>query len=156
MRFALMSLFAMGALAGGAWAQPASPADDKARPAASREFLYRGEATSILGRQVLGPDGAVAGRIVDVLVGDGGLPRAAVIEFGGFMGVGIRRVAVIWQSLGFNPTARTITLDMTMDQIRAIPKFREPDKPADPPVSVAVPPPGPLPGLKPQPIPRGP
>lgn len=98
----------------------------------------------------------MAGRIVDVLVGDGGLPRAAVIEFGGFMGVGNRRVAVTWLSLTFNPAARTIMLDMTMDQIRAIPKFREPGRPAGPPVSVAIPPPGPLPGTRPPPIPRGP
>jgi hypothetical protein len=159
MRFALWCLSALGALAAPVGAQPAAPAPqpaDAPRPAASREFLYRGEATSILGRQVLGPDGAVAGRIVDVLVGDGGQPRAAVIEFGGFMGVGNRRVAVTWLSLGFNAAARTITLDMTMDQIRAVPPFREPDKPADPPVSVAVPPLGPLPGTQKPPAPKGP
>jgi RecA/RadA recombinase len=82
----------------------------------------------------------VVGRIVDVLVGDAGLPRAAVIDFGGFLGVGNRRVAVTWSSLSFNAAARTIALDMTADQIRATPQFRLPDKPADPPISVAVPP----------------
>ncbi len=160
MRIASLCLFALCALAGPAPTGPARAqsgppaplAVEAPRPAASREFLYQGEATSILGRQVLGPEGAVAGRIVDVLVGDAGLPRAAVIEFGGFMGVGNRRVAVTWSSLAFNAAARTISLDMTMDQIRAIPKFREPEKPADPPVSVAVPPPG----AQPPPIPQGP
>jgi hypothetical protein len=154
MRFALWSSLVLAAMTGPVGAQVAVPAPqgaDTPRPAASREFLYQGEATSILGRQVQGPNGEAVGRIVDVLVGDGGLPRAAVIEFGGFMGVGNRRVAVTWMSLAFNATARTITLDMTMDQIRAIPKYREPDKPADPPVSVAVPP---VP--KPPPIPQGP
>ncbi|MCC6720161.1 MAG: PRC-barrel domain-containing protein [Acetobacteraceae bacterium] len=107
---------------------------------ASREFLYQGEATSILGRQVFDPSGTVVGRIVDVLVGDAGLPRAAVIEFGGFMGVGNRRVAVAWSTLRFNPATRRIGFDMTVDQIRAIPSFRQPVKPADPPVTVAVPP----------------
>lgn len=109
-------------------------------PAAGRTYLYQGEATSILGRQVLGPNGDVVGRIVDVLVGDAGLPRAAVIDVGGFLGVGNRRVAVTWSSLSFNAAAKTIALDMTADQISAVPQFRQPDKPADPPISVAVPP----------------
>jgi hypothetical protein len=128
------------ALAFGAVPLPAAAQAPASTPAAGRTFLYQGEATSILGRQVLGPDGGVVGRIVDVLVGDGGLPRAAVIDFGGFLGVGNRRVAVTWSSLTFSLGTRTIALDMTADQIRAIPQFRQPDKPADPPVSVAIPP----------------
>jgi hypothetical protein len=128
------------ALAFAALPLPAAAQSPPSTPAAGRTFLYQGEATSILGRQVLGPDGGVVGRIVDVLVGDGSLPRAAVIDFGGFLGVGNRRVAVTWSSLSFSPGTRTITLDMTADQIRAIPQFRQPDKPADPPVSVAIPP----------------
>ena len=128
------------ALAFAALPLPAAAQTPPSTPAAGRTFLYQGEATSILGRQVLGPDGGVVGRIVDVLVGDGSLPRAAVIDFGGFLGVGNRRVAVTWSSLSFSPGTRTITLDMTADQIRAIPQFRQPDKPADPPVSVAIPP----------------
>ena len=129
-------------LAAVAFALPASgqaPAPGQ-QPVADRTFLYRGEATSILGRKVLGPGGDVVGRIVDVLVGDGGMPRAAVIDFGGFMGVGNRRGAVTWSSLSFDGATKSIALDMTANQIRAIPQFRLPDKPADPPVSVAVPP----------------
>jgi hypothetical protein len=127
------------ALAFAALPLPAAAQSPPSTPAAGRTFLYQGEATSILGRQVLGPDGGVVGRIVDVLVGDGSLPRAAVIDFGGFLGVGNRRVAVTWSSLSFSPGTRTITLDMTADQIRAIPQFRQPDKPADPPVSAPGP-----------------
>ena len=154
MRSALWCFLALGVLTFPARAQPAPPqvAPSAPRPVAARIFLYQGEATSILGRQVLGPDGKVIGRIVDVLVGDAGLPRASVIVFGGFMGVGDRRVAVTWSSLTFDAAARTITLDMTTNQIRAIPQFREPGKPADPPVSVAVPPPG----ATSPPIPQGP
>src|SRR5258705_86425 len=57
-------------------------------PPAEQELIFQGEATSILGRQVHDPAGHVVGRIVDVLVSDTGQPRAAVIDFGGFMGVG--------------------------------------------------------------------
>jgi hypothetical protein len=123
---------------------PDPPAVEKAeQPApAEQELIYQGEATSILGRQVRDPAGEIVGRIVDVLVGDAGTPRAAVIEFGGFMGVGNRRVAVTWRALRFGPATSQvpIALEMTEDQIKAIPEFKRSAKPADAPVSVAVPP----------------
>jgi hypothetical protein len=122
-------------------AEPAKPPPAK-RPPAEQEFIYQGEATSILGRQVHGPDKQVVGRIVDLLVDDAGQPRAAVIDFGGFMGVGSRTIAVSWQALHFATASGhdTITIDMTQDQIKATPDYHRPVKPADPPVTVAVPP----------------
>jgi hypothetical protein len=36
------------------------------------------------------------GRIVDVIVDRSGQVRAAVIDFGGFLGVGSRKIAVDW------------------------------------------------------------
>ena len=74
-------------------------------PPASQEIIYGGEATSILGRQVTGPDRGAVGRIVDVLVDDTGQPRAVVIDLGGFMGIGNRRIAVAWRALHFAPGA---------------------------------------------------
>ena len=84
----------------------------------------------------------MVGRIVDVLVDDLGQPRAAIIDFGGFMGVGDRHIAVAWRALHFAPGSGpgTITLDLTLDQIKATPEYRRPAQPAAPPVVVAVPP----------------
>ena len=109
---------------------------------AAQELIYQGEATSILGRQVRDPEGRPIGRIVDELVDDAGQPRAAIIDFGGFMGVGNRRVAVAWRALRFTTAVGrgTIELQMTQDQIKATPEYRPPVRPADPPVAVAVPP----------------
>ena len=76
-----------------------------AAPPASQELIYQGEATSILGRQVSGPDDKNVGRIVDVLVDDQGQPRAAVVDLGGFLGIGNRRIAVVWRALHFVPEA---------------------------------------------------
>lgn len=121
---------------------PSPPPSPSPLAPAEQELIYQGEATSILGRQVRGPAGEMVGRIVDVLVGDAGIPRAAVIEFGGFMGLGNRRVAVTWRALRFGPATGQvpITLDMTADQIKEIPEFKRSATPADPPVAVAVPP----------------
>jgi hypothetical protein len=55
-----------------------------------------------------------------------------VIDFGGFMGVGSRQVAVHWSALRFNPggSGHQITLEMTPDQIKAAPEFSNTGKAA--------------------------
>ena len=65
------------------------------------------------------------GRLVDVLVDANGQPQAAIIDFGGFMGVGNRKVAVHWSGLQFRPAdaKHKVTLEMTPDQIKAAPEF---------------------------------
>ena len=62
-----------------------------------------GSVESVLGKKVQGAKGEDLGRVVDVLADDGGHVRAAVIEFGGFLGVGNRRIAVDWSLLRFHP-----------------------------------------------------
>ena len=49
------------------------------------------------------------GRIVDVIVDRAGTVRAAVIDFGGFLGVGSRKIVVDWSALHFgaSPTRAT-------------------------------------------------
>ncbi len=130
----------VAALLAGAAAPPPHPKPPAkpAPPPASHETIYRGEATGILGRRVIGPDKTLVGRIVDILVDEVGLPRAAVIDVGGFMGVGDRRIAVAWRALTFTPGAGrgTITLAMTANQIKATPVYQ----PAGKPVTVAAPP----------------
>jgi hypothetical protein len=96
-------------------------------------------AGGILGRAVLGPDGHEIGRVVDVLVDAGSNPRAAVIDVGGFLGVGSRRVAVDWSDMTFPPlgSGGDLKLDLSLDQIRSAPAYTDQTKPA----SVVEPPP---------------
>jgi hypothetical protein len=89
-------------------------------------------AAGVLDAPVAGPDGKDLGRIIDVLVDGTGKPRAAVIDFGGFLGMGARHIAVSWSNLHFLPTApdgMKITLDLSADQIKAAPAYME-TKPA--------------------------
>jgi hypothetical protein len=101
------------------------------------------EALAILGHNVEGPDGKDIGRLVDVLVGTEGQPQAAVIDFGGFMGVGSRKIAVRWSALHFAPgdPKHPITVELTPDQIKGAPEYKDVAKPA--PVVVAAPAPPP-------------
>lgn len=84
-------------------------------------------AEPIQGRRVSDLDGKVVGRLVDVLVDEAGKPQAAVIDFGGFMGLGNRRIAVQWETLRFAPgdDKNPVTLQMTFDAIKAAPEYKD-------------------------------
>ena len=81
---------------------------------------------NVLGKEVRNATGENLGRIVDVLVDQGGQVRAVVIDFGGFLGVGARRLVVDWTALRPGPNA--ITADITRDQARTAPEYK-PGKP---------------------------
>jgi hypothetical protein len=101
-------------------------------PTSEVQQIPLSETLAILGHMVADPEGKDIGRLVDVLVGDQGRPQAAVIDFGGFMGVGNRKIAVEWSVLHFTPTDQKhpITLDLTQDQIKAAPEYKDVSRPA--------------------------
>jgi hypothetical protein len=106
--------------------------------------IFPAEATSILGKQVQGVAGEDMGRIVDILVDADGLPRAAVIDFGGFLGVGSRKIAVDWRLLQFRPTDHKapVQLSVTRAEVQAAPEYTEKNDPAQvvaPPAAVPAP-----------------
>jgi hypothetical protein len=68
------------------------------------------------------------GRIVDVIVDREGQVRAAVIDFGGFLGVGSRKIVVDWRALRFGAVANkkdSITLELTKAQVSKAPEYKE-------------------------------
>ena len=68
------------------------------------------------------------GHIVDVIVDLAGHVRAAVIDFGGFLGVGSRKIVVDWNALRFGKITNkrdSITLELTKAQVAAAPEFKE-------------------------------
>jgi hypothetical protein len=66
------------------------------------------------------------GRIVDVIVGRDGQIHAAIIDFGGFLGIGTRKIAVDWNALDFAPVGKpgAITLELTRNQVRLAPEYK--------------------------------
>ncbi len=104
--------------------QPAPTAE--APPAVT--ILNNHEVEGILGREVLSAANENMGRIVDVIVDGSGRVRAAIIDFGGFLGVGSRKIAVDWSALHFPPPGgpdAKITLALTRDQVKAAPEYQE-------------------------------
>jgi hypothetical protein len=112
-------------------AKPAEPPPAPQPPPApppSITVIEADEAHSILGREVVSATNEAMGRIVDVIVDRGGEPRGAVIDFGGFLGVGSRKIVVDWGALRFwtvTDKSATIGLDLTHDQVKAAPEYKE-------------------------------
>ncbi len=97
-------------------------------PSPSVTVLGSQEVQGILGREVRSRADENMGRIVDVLVDGAGLTRAAIIDFGGFLGVGSRKIAVEWKALHFVPAAEKrygIVLELTRDQVKPAPEYKE-------------------------------
>ncbi|MDB5371004.1 MAG: hypothetical protein JWP20_2562 [Roseomonas sp.] len=89
-----------------------------------------------MGQDVKGPSGTVVGQLVNILVDNQGQPRAAVLDYGGFLGVGKRRIAVTWRALRFG--AEGIQLGLSREQLRGVPDFKDAEAPvlAAPPAAV--------------------
>ncbi|HUI13196.1 MAG TPA: PRC-barrel domain-containing protein [Xanthobacteraceae bacterium] len=103
-------------------------APQPATPPAAVTILNDHEVEGILGREVVSSAGENMGRVVDVLVDRSGQVRAAIIDFGGFLGVGSRKIAVDWNALHFPPPKKAnakITLELTRDQVKAAPQYQE-------------------------------
>lgn len=96
-------------------------------PPATASILDRHLIQGVLGKDVRSSNNEDMGRIVDVIVDYSGQTRAAVVDFGGFLGVGSRRIAVAWNALHFSPDEKgsTVTLDLTRDQLKAAPEYKE-------------------------------
>ena len=91
-------------------------------------ILKSHELEGILGKEVRSATGEDMGRIVDVVVDPSGQVRAAVIDFGGFLGVGSRKIVVDWNALHFGAIANksdNITLDLSKEQVTAAPEYKE-------------------------------
>jgi len=100
---------------------------------------------SVLGIEVRTRTEQNVGRIVDLLADRAGQLEAAVVEFGGFLGMGTRKIAIEWPALRLETSGKQIVaiLDMPRDQLRAAPEYK-----AENPVvvrRVAQPTPGPEP-----------
>ncbi len=80
----------------------------------------------LLGKSVRAQNGDDLGRIIDVIIDRDGRPRAAIIDFGGFLGVGSRKIAVDWRVLKFVTEGKVgrITLALNRNQVRVSPEYK--------------------------------
>lgn len=77
---------------------------------------------SLLGRDVSTQPEGDTGRVVDVLIDADGRVSAAVVEFGGFLGIGTRKIAVDWEA--FRVTDGGLVVDVTREQLRRAREYK--------------------------------
>ena len=108
------------------WAATSTSRDPQYSEDTWQSILHSQDVQGALGKEVRSGTGENLGRIVDVLVDQGGQVRAAVIDFGGFLGVGSRKIVVDWGALHFAPADQRdrISLDLTRDQVSAAPEYK--------------------------------
>jgi PRC-barrel domain len=118
-------VLAQSETAGRAVAQDAAK---EPKPPASVTVIGARDAHGILGREVRSAADENMGRIVDAIVDRSGTVRAAVIDFGGFLGVGSRKIVVDWRALRFGAIANksdSISLELTKEQVNKAPEYKE-------------------------------
>ena len=108
-------------------AAPPAAAPPNPSPGTPAMVLDDQEVSTILGKSVRSNADEDMGRIVDIIVSRDGQARAAVIDFGGFLGIGMRKIAVDWRALNFAPAGKpagTIAVDLTRNQVRLAPEYK--------------------------------
>jgi sporulation protein YlmC with PRC-barrel domain len=107
---------------------PAPPAGAPPNPSPGTPAMVLDdqEVSTILGKSVRSSVGEDMGRIVDIIVSRDGQVHAAIIDFGGFLGIGMRKIAVDWHALNFAPAGKPglITLELTRNQVRLAPEYK--------------------------------
>lgn len=100
---------------------------DKEKEGTPATVLDGQQLESVLGKNVLSPTGENTGRIVDIVVDHSGQLRAAIIDFGGFLGVGTRKIAIDWRIIRFpsNNKKGDVVIDLTRDQLRIAPIYTQ-------------------------------
>src|SRR5262245_33265576 len=104
----------------GTWPVSAQTPDEPGRPSikiteSPTAGTARNQLESVLGREVRTRVEEDVGRVVDLLADRHGRVQAAVIEFGGFLGIGTRKIAVEWSALSFVNDAKqpVVIVEMT-------------------------------------------
>ena len=81
-------------------------------------------AAGILGTKAEGPDGEDMGLVVDVVIDRDSRPTAVVIDFGGFLGVGSRKIAIDWRLVRVKPGAKSpVRVWISRGDLEGAPEF---------------------------------
>ena len=104
--------------------QPAQPASPKPLPDNAKELPAR-QVMTLLGSKAQDLAGEDLGPVVDIVVDRSGRPQALVIDFGGFLGVGSRKIAIDWRLVHFRPENQDAPVLLHLDraEVQAAPEF---------------------------------
>ncbi len=79
--------------------------------------------SNIVGTNVLGSEGRDVGEIENLLIDGQGQVRAAVIEWGGFFGLGTRRAVVPMEQLTLGGEDDRVRMNLTREELERLPRY---------------------------------
>ena len=82
------------------------------------------KASEVIGTKVVDTDGKKLGDIKDLVLDPGeGDVQYAVLDFGGFLGIGDKYFAVPWGAFKVNPDRKALVLDVSKRDLKKAPGF---------------------------------
>jgi sporulation protein YlmC with PRC-barrel domain len=87
-------------------------------------------ASSLMGQEIYGPDEESIGEVSDLVLQEDGETRAALIDVGGFLGVGEKEVAIPFDQIevqpGENGEEPRLTVALTREELEQFPAWEDP------------------------------
>jgi len=125
--------------------QNAAATDDTQIPAYSGDVAFMSadknqiRASTLVGKEVYGADDQSIGEVSDLVLEKDGGTRVALIDVGGFLGIGEKTVAVPFDELHFtqaeNGVDSKVTVAMSQDQLEQMPTYKPVDRLAQAPMN---------------------
>jgi len=115
------------AAAAGAYAQTSSKPSDVPAAAAARPGTNMADAKKLIGRTVTNAQNETIGEIKSVYISSEGKVDSVMIGVGGFLGVGEREVRLAWKDLHITDNGEKVSVNMTKDQLKAVPEYKYTD-----------------------------
>ena len=108
---------------GAAPAQSGSTAQPAGLSAGAAAGMPLARVQSLLGTNVVGANGRDAGEVENLLIDRNGMVRAAVVEWGGFLGIGARRAVVPIDQIRFGAEGERARMELTREQLERLPRY---------------------------------
>lgn len=87
-------------------------------------------ASTLMGKEIYGPDDESIGEVSDLVLREDGKTRAALIDVGGFLGVGEKEIAIPFEQIQVQPSQDPageprLTIAMTREELDQLPAFQD-------------------------------
>ena len=85
--------------------------------------LMADQVSGLIGTDAVTTNNEDIGEIENLLISPDGQVEAAIVEWGGFLGIGSRTAAVPWNELRLNESGDRVVIDMTREEMEALPAY---------------------------------
>lgn len=121
--------------------EPAAPAEEQvaagtetgvAMPAEGGFVTFSADqvrASTLIGQEVFGPDDQSIGEIADLVLQEDGETRAAIVDVGGFLGVGEKQVAIPFDQIEVSAEGEEtrVMVALSQEELEQLPEFQAPE-----------------------------